>query len=152
MDDLAAARTSKPLECLAWLAEGNADGSPVRLLRRVDGNRFEPSPLALPSFAARVTALAVGDIDLDGAEDLIVLAGGPEPWHVEPWCALTRRGGAFELCRGAYPPGTFSACAAVSIDSAYGQDVRPVLIFAGGGLLPCDTGSLFRIERGRGSQ
>ncbi len=143
--ELAAARSSSAMESLEWLVDGKAASSPVRLLRRVGPDRFEPAPIDLPPFASHVASLAPGDVDGDGAADLVVLGGGPEPWRIEPFWVLLRRGAGFELRRGVLPAGTFSACAAAFLPPARGA---PVWILAGGGILPADTGGVFALEPG----
>ncbi len=116
----------------------------MRLLRRVGNDRFEPSSLALPAFASTASALEAGDIDGDGKDDLLVLAGGPEPWRIEPWWALLRRGDGFVLRRGCYPSGTFSASGAVFHPA--GRSGGPTVILAGGGLLASDLGAVFTLH------
>ncbi len=142
--DLAGIASSDVSESLSFLAEGKGNKPPVRLLVRKEKDRFEPAGLALPVFASTASALKAGDIDGDGKDDLLVLGGGPEPWRIEPWWALLRRGEGFVLMRGSYPSGTVSASGAVfhSVGGSGGFG----LVIAGGGLLPLDQGKVFALQ------
>jgi hypothetical protein len=74
----------------------------------------------------------------------VALGGGPEPWRLEPWWALLRRGDGFVLRCGEYPSGTFSAAAALTLAGGGGTERR--LALAGGGLLPLDRGAVFILD------
>jgi len=144
--DLVLGRSASFVSGLRWLVHGKADGLPILILRRAGRARFEPAEIELPSFACRVAGLLPLDMDGDGRNDLVVLGGGPEPWRIEPWWVLLHRQDRFVLQRGAYPPGTFSACAAVAVPGRQGSNK---VVFAAGGILPADSGTLFVLDRGR---